>query len=499
MKKMIILLAALLAPLLALPALAAQVRVYVTDMNAIGVQNKDEMKFTLQTLLASRLNGDSILTVGSIAEADAVVSGTYIVIGKVYSFDAIAKTTGGTTLGRAFIQGDATEELIPVVGKLAEKLSVEVARAYASGVATAPVSRIAPSQTNLVRNQSQSGVQRVQGGDIIKPERFVKGSVSGLVSKRLPGAANLMAVGATMPDGTRQVFLAQNNRLQYFRQGDETKLMASTDFKVNEKIISLDTADADGDGNLEIYVTVAKNDDLASQIWEVRNDKLVRIATELPYYFRDLALAGGPKKLYAQESGRGENDYYGDVFEVTRVGSTIKKGTVIKMPRFGDIFSFNQFRGTEGELLTIVINPNGYLIVYNPEMKELWRSNDPFGMSALYFQKSDDDRARFTGDRFRWIFMKQRIQVTSKNEIMVGKNDGMFVIGNARNYKRGAVYNFSWDGSSLEEVWRTKDTQNYMPDYWYDEPRNELLILQMPQKPGPFEEGAASLAIKKVE
>jgi hypothetical protein len=35
------------------------------------------------------------------------------------------------------------------------------------------------------------------------------------------------------------------------------------------------------------------------------------------------------------------------------------------------------------------------------------------------------------------------------------------------------------DGSSLEEVWRNKDTQSYMPDYWYDEPK-ELLILQMP-------------------
>ena len=38
-----------------------------------------------------------------------------------------------------------------------------------------------------------------------------------------------------------------------------------------------------------------------------------------------------------------------------------------------------------------------------------------------------------------------------------------------------------------------------MPDYWLDEARSELLLLQMPQKSGPGEEGAASLAIKKVE
>ncbi len=498
MRKMIILFVALCSSLLALPVFAAQVRVYVTDMNAIGVQNRDEMKTTLQTLLASRLNGDSILTVGNITEADAVVSGTYIVIGSAYSFDAMAKTTGGTTLGRAFIQGEASEELIQAVGKLAEKLSAEVRKAYATGVAATEAPRTAaPTQARAA--SSQSGVQRVQEGDIVKPERFVKGGVSGLVSKRLPGAANLLAVGATMPDGTRQVFLAQNNRLQYFIQGEETKLIASADFKANEKIIALDVVDVNGDGNKAIYVTVAKNDDLASQIWEVRKDKLTRIASDLPYYFRAIALAGGPLKLYAQESGRGDDDYYGNVFEATRSGNTIKKGRTLSLPRYGSIFSFNQFRNKDGELMTIVINPDGYLIVYNPEMKELWRSNDAFGSSALYFQKTDDKNARISNDRSRWIFLKQRIQVTSKNDILIGKNDGMFVIGNARNYKRGAVYNFSWDGSSLEEVWRTKDTQNYMPDYWYDEPRNELLILQMPQKPGPFEEGSASLAIKKVE
>jgi hypothetical protein len=57
-----------------------------------------------------------------------------------------------------------------------------------------------------------------------------------------------------------------------------------------------------------------------------------------------------------------------------------------------------------------------------------------------------------------------------------------------------------WNGSSLEEKWRTRDTQNYMPDYYYDEGRNELLILQTVQRPGVMGgRGASSLAIKKVE
>jgi hypothetical protein len=95
--------------------------------------------------------------------------------------------------------------------------------------------------------------------------------------------------------------------------------------------------------------------------------------------------------------------------------------------------------------------------------------------------------------------MNQRVQITSKGDILVGKNDGFWVLGNARSYKKGAVYSMGWNGSSLEEKWRTRDTQNYMPDYYFDEARNELLILQTVQRPSLNGRGAASLAIKKVE
>ena len=100
---------------------AAPLRVFVSDMNVVGVQNRDELKATLQTLLASRLNGDTITAVASSAEADAILTGTYVVIGKVFSVDAMAKSANGRTLTRAFVQGESQDELIPAMGKLADK------------------------------------------------------------------------------------------------------------------------------------------------------------------------------------------------------------------------------------------------------------------------------------------------------------------------------------------------------------------------------------------
>jgi len=502
MKKLVVLLAVLLVPLVALPAFGAQVRVFVADMNALGVQNRDDMKVTLQMLLSSRLTGDKIIAVSSASEADVIVSGTYVIIGKVFSMDALAKTTTGKTLTRAFVQGEGQDELIPAVGKLADKLSVELGKVYSSGQDLAVhISPVLPAQvplsapkSDLIKNEQQLRI--APAGEFIKPREQEQGNTGGWLSKRLDGAANLMAIGRSLPDGSREIFLAEDNRISCYLQGKDMKLVAEAELSAAEKILSLDSME-EGDGTLDIYVTILRSDELASQVWQMKGDKLVRLVEKLPYFFRADSLAGGPKKLYAQAMGR-DDDFFGDVSEATRNGSNIILKNPIKMPRYGNIYSFNQLRDSDGKTSTVVLNPDGYLIVYNQALIELWRSNDRFGGSELFFQK-EDSNPRVSGEKYRWVFMNQRIQVTSKGEVLVGKNEGFWVLGNARSYKKGAVYNMIWNGSSLEEKWRTRDTQNYMPDYFYDGARNELLILQTVQRPGVTTRGASSLAIKKVE
>jgi hypothetical protein len=501
MKKLIVQLAALAMLLAALPAFAGQVRVFVSELNAIGVQNRDEMKVTLQTLLASRLTSDRIVTVGSAAEADVLVTGTYVTIGKVFSVDALAKTPAGTTITRAFVQGENQDELIPAVGKLADKLSAELIKLPAEGTAPIAIKTQSSKGSSEIIRQGKEDISKVPAGDIIRQEpKSVRTSAAGekgWISRPLPGAANVMAVGATLPDGSREIFLGQDNRVQYFRQGEFMKPVATIEFMATEKVISVDTADADGDGKQELYVTVTRSGELASQIWEVQGDRLTKIADNIPYYFHAISLGGGKNRLYVQEMSN-EVDFYGPVYEASRSGAKISKKNPIKMPRYGNIYNYNQFKDRDGNQLSVVINTDNNLMVFNKELKEVWRSNDKYGGNDLYFQR-EDANVRVTGEQLRKIYLEMRIHVTAKNEVIVGKNDGTFVVGNVRFYKKGAVYCFEWDGSSLDELWRTREVQNYMPDYWFDEGRHELLMLLMPLKPGPGEDGTAALAIKKVE
>lgn len=498
MKKLTILLVVPLVLLMALSASAAPLRVYVADMNAIGVQNRDDIKAMLQTLLASRLNGEKIIAVASASEADAVVTGTYMAIGKIFSLDALAKTAGGKTLTRAFIQGENQDELIPAVSKLAEKLTAELARLSPADQAPAPMPLQAvsgPSSSDIIKTEQQ--IRSAPVSEFIKPREYEQNKSGGWLSRRLEGAANLMATGKVLPDGSREIFMAEDRRIVYYRQGNDMKLISEATFRNTEKIISIDTMET-ADGNQDIYLTIIRSDELASQVWQTKGDKLVQVAEGIPYFFRAFRLAGGQKKLYAQAMGR-DVDFYGNIAEASRNGSKIVLKNSIKMPQFGNIYSFNQFNGKDNKVYSVAINKDNYLVVYNQDMTELWRSNDKFGGSELYFQKEDLDNVRTTGDKNRWIFLDQKIQVTSDNEVLIGKNEGFWVLGNARTYKKGAVYCLAWNGSSLEEKWRTRDTQNYMPDYLLDESRKELLMLQTVQRPGINTRGASSLSIKKVE
>lgn len=507
---------ALLIAVAVFPAFGAEpLRVFVGDMTVVGGQAKEETKAALQALLASRISGTRILAVGSAAEAEVTVNGTYLALGRQYSLDAVAKNAGGQTVARSFVQGEGGQEaLFAAVGTLADKLSVEVLKQVDAGtiprvgrvIVTPPQqgqSAKTPGSNDIIRSGAvaQSGdLQRMPQGDIIRPQSFYRGAPRTGEIKRLEGAVNLLAPGGTDADGKRLIFMAQDRSLQLYLEGEGRPITGFT-LSAVEKIVGLDYVDADGNGTPELYVSVVKQDEVLSQIWELKRNKLVKVADNIPYFFRSIALAGGPVRLYAQEQGRKEEQFYGDVFEVARQGKKIIRKTKMSMPRYGNLYSFNQFKAESGELLTLVYHENNYLIVYDKQHKELWRSNDAFGGSELFYQVEDLDRFRVHGDKYRWFFMNQRIQVTSKQEILVGKNDGFWVLGNARMYKRGAVYSLYWNGAALEEIWRTKDTQNYMPDFYYDEAKSELLLLQLTQREDVVMrlKGASALQIKKVE
>jgi len=320
---------------------AAPLRVFVGEFNAVGAQAGSDAKAALQTLMASRLTNDKVLAVSSAAEAEVLVNGTYLAIGKQYNLDAVAKTAGGQTVTRSFVQGEGGQEaLFGAVGSLADKLSADLLKRLEAGqiprlavaAPTAVQTAVAvpqprPQGSDIVRpgTPAQSGdLQRAPQGDIIRPQAFYRGSPNRGEIKRLDGMFNLLAPGGVDADGKRLLFMAQDRTVQLIREG-ENRPLAGFGLGPNDKILSIDYVDATGSGKPDLYVTVVKGGEVASQVWELQNKRLVKVADDISYFFRAIALAGGPLKLYAQEQGRKADRYFGDVYEVARQGKKLLK------------------------------------------------------------------------------------------------------------------------------------------------------------------------------
>lgn len=473
MKKSLVVTLVLLGTLLvAAAASAATIRAYIADFT-VTPADSGNLKSTLQRLLATRLAGDGIVTVDTPAEADVIVSGSYTMLGKMFSLDAIAKSADGKQLATAFEQGESMDVLIPAVGKISGKLKGDIVKQYqppAVAVPETPV-RTAPPAEIIRKSAASDEIIKAPTSEIVRSE-----TTPGWFSQRISGVLSGIATW-----GSKDVLVADNDGIHLYRPGAKLALVTEVAIPDYMKILGIDAMPPDANGRVLVFVTIMDRESISSRIYGLQNDTFKVLAEDVPYMFRTLEPYGGPKRLYAQQMGR-TDDFYGDVYEATIVDGGVKLKNPIKMPRHANIFNFNLFRDQSGKSYLTAFSESGYLLVYSDTGEELWRSNDKFGGSETYFQRRDSLNERATGTPFRTRFIDQRITVTDKGEVIVPQNAGFFVLGNIRSYSKYSMVNFTWNGASLEEKWRTKQSQSYLADYAYNPATRELVLLEVAQK-----------------
>jgi len=494
-----------------IPAAAAPLKISVAEFKVTGAAGKDELKGALQSMLASRLAGENLQVVGASDTPDMTVIGTYIVFGKVFSLDGQVVAHNGSVIGRAFEQGEAADDVIPAIGRLAQKLTGIIGKTTGAVLDTPKIPAASPLRTVPAAGPSVAPAPPAdivrpvpievakKEADIIRPVQVTRAGDSGMIGQRIDGVMIGMVQVRRVDKGSRDLVVALEKELRFYHQEKNLNLLdTEKGFGDTEKIISIDCADLDDDGVQELYVTAFNGDQLASRVYLLENGRFKKVAKELPYFFRSNSAKGKGRKIYAQEMSVNE-DFYGALYEVVKTGSSFTTRNPLKLPRFANIYNMNQFPDKDGKNLFVMIHPDGYLTVYDEKGERLWKSSDKFGGSEVAFSREDVQNMSTTGNRYRKRFIEQRITVTESGEIIVPKNEGTFVVGDNRVYDKSSVYAFAWNGASLEELWHTRVSQNYLSDYSYDSEHKELVFLEVVKKAGVMENGATAVVIKRVE
>ncbi|OGU14779.1 MAG: hypothetical protein A2076_18770 [Geobacteraceae bacterium GWC2_53_11] len=483
--------------------LAAPQKVQITEFTVVGAENTQELKSVIKSLLSSRITTGDVLAVDDDSGVIARINGGYTSFGKTFSIDASVKSASGEMLGRRYVQGESPSDLIPAIGRLAEQLRVllPVTPSTPQVGATVGVSPVLPVAANGIA-VTQSPADRsaalqnskISSEDIVRSAPVAK---SLLQQTRIEGALHGIAPGRMLAGNEREYIVADTRSVYIYRQTESLKKVHEYSLKREGKILSIDTADVDGDGVLEVYVTVMDREELVSQALLLSDQGFTLIAADLPYFFRAVEI-NKRKKLYAQQTGRGSDDYYGNVCLVVKRGNSYTLGEPVKLPKNVNIHMFNRIADTADKMLTVFIDTDGNLHVTDEAGKELWKGNDRFGGSEVYFLKDEQQMQNVAADRYRWRFIEQRITVLPNGEIVIPRNSGNY-IGNDRSFSKNSIFAFAWNGATLDERWHTKERSSYLADYFYDAVHKEMVTLEQVQKEGLFSKGASVILTNKME
>jgi hypothetical protein len=460
---------------------AEPLRTYIGSFTAVGTPNGVELKTLLPALLLSRLDQEVFTAVDRRDAAEAEITGSYVVFGKTFTLDATVKTIDGKLLAKGFEQGEREDDAPAALGKLAATLGRGVAASQAK-IATARQ----PQPANAPAAPSLPQASTAQGGLFRETWN----------SPPLDGALVAIACGKKLPSGERELFVASNRALFYYRLGNELKKIATAELPANTHIIALDAADIDSDGIMEIFVTAIDRETLASRVFTSEGDSLKTVAADLPYYFRSLNLNGTDRKIYAQQMSM-ENDFYGAVSEVVKNGDKFTTIKPLKLPGNASIYTFSSLKQGADSGFTVISN-EGLLTALAPDGEQLWQSSDRFGGSETHFKREAEPSRSSSGDGYRWIFLQQRLYLTAGGALLLPKNDGAMVAGNMRSFSKHSFHLVQWSGATFRELGQSSVRPGYLADYCFEPSSGELITLEVTQKEGLLTRGKSAISIVKV-
>lgn len=474
----------LVAILTAVPCHAATVKAFVNRFTVSIGENREELKGSMQVLLMSRLNSEEIQATDKPSDADILIEPSYIAFGTVFSIDALIKTSSGQFVDRVFVQGDTLNELIPSVVEMAKRLRYSILKWHPdlAAKARAEMPLLVPPAKNPVLSAKTAAVplkkeprKEVKTLQVPKVEKV---SEKPWASQRLAEKYSFVAIGSNRGAEGVEIFAAGEHSLSCYLKGESLQFVSEVLLDADERVVGMDVADQDGDGVPEIYVSILKLGLPASQIYRLDNKTFKKTADNIPYLLRGIALDGKEKRIYAQRLDA-KAEFGGDVYQLVKNGDEYSVKNPIQLPLFGNLYNFGRLTDAKGRALFVVTHPEGYLLVYSKDKKQLWKSREKFGGSEVALCGLEKVEQTQPASKQCTTYLPQRIQVTAAGEVIVVRNTGLYTDSEKRGYSKNGLVKLSWDGSSLKDTWRSEQGQGYLADFSYDSRTGRLLLLEI--------------------
>jgi len=198
------------------------------------------------------------------------------------------------------------------------------------------------------------------------------------IVRDLPGPVKALAAGDLLGEGRTDVALTDGSRLSVYRW-EEASLAWRWDEagRGGRHILSLDTADLDGDGRTEVLVTAVTRGRVRSEIRRWLDGSLSVAGSIDGVYLRAARRPQGGTVLLGQRAGSAEA-LAGRVEEYRWSGGVPERVGGSALPAGVGIFGL-ALAPAAGPVAFYALDREGYLHARTVEGKSVWRSDRPYG------------------------------------------------------------------------------------------------------------------------
>jgi TolB-like protein len=485
----------------------------------VEVLAREQVKDALQAEAGSgNVSESKARKIGRRLNVDFVLFGSLTVLGESVSIDAkMVDITGGRPTMSFFDQGQDLGAVITKINMIAADINDKIfgrtqvaasdktpsAEPAAAAPAAAPAPKAQPPEKSNIYAHPEKVLQEdgfITQGDVEDVATLGIDRRAGRASQpRFWKSAsfrhliNGVALGDVDADGQIETVTITPHELMIYRSDNRVfRKIEEIKEGVNHNLLAVDTADINGNGVDEIFVTSlnANKDLVNSFVVEYQNGQFSKIVKKSRYYYRVAQTPNRGKILLGQRPRTGKPSA-GAIQELRWQDGEYVPSDPIRTPRntnligltVGDILN-------NGQEVAVAYKENDRFRIIDSSGKTLWDNNERFGGSMLYASVPWEYRGQVQN---KWYYPLRLVvwhnKARNESEVIAVQNHdaARSALEEIRYFNKTQIAGFSWDGVGLGPAWKTRKLSGYIQDFTvgdFDNDGEDELIAALVLKEG---------------
>lgn len=423
-----------------------------------------------------KITDEILKKIGMELGADYVLYGSLTYISETLSLDAkVLSIKREEQPIRSTSQGKGMESLIPIVSQLTLDLNSQILGKEGIEVTVAGFGA-APSYIGGFTKKDEKKVEAADEFIITTRDKTKEKAL--WKSHTFSSNLKKIEIGDVDGDGRNEVILIDDHNLYIYRvRGQVMDLVREFKGAVYENNYSIDIADLNGNNIPEIYVSRTSNRKADSYVIEYQNGEFIKIAQNLPWFFKTAA-ADESIALTGQKLS-GDSAFFRDIkYLIWKEGRIVEQSNV-DMPGGLNIYNFVKLSLSEGKNEAVLAyTDKDYLILYRKgddgKWRDIWTSKEYFGGSLNRIEAGAYQGGVVKpAEAMEFVDLKSHILYGDLDgdgnmEIVVTKNEPGTLsryFKRIDSYKNGEIVDLSWEKGGFEENWKTKRIDGYIADF----------------------------------